>query len=61
METTFPKSVLSVTMTPTQGRYTFDPKTKLMTWDVGEKEPGKTPNLRGQFYMNLSIIWIKHT
>ena len=61
VETTFPKSVLSVTMTPSQGRYTFDPTTKLMTWDVGEMEPGKTPNLRGQFYMHLSIIRIKHT
>ena len=60
VETTFPKSVLSVTMTPSQGRYTFDPTTKLMTWDVGEMEPGKTPNLRGQFNVHLLITRIKH-
>jgi len=47
VETTFPKSVLSVSMTPSQGRYTFDPTTKIMTWDVGEMEPGKSPNLKG--------------
>ena len=61
METTFPKAVLSVTFTPSQGRYTFDPTSKVMMWDVGEIEPGKSPNLKGWFPDFLkSIFFIKH-
>lgn len=47
VDCTFPKSVLSITLTPSQGRYTFDPTSKLMTWDLGDMEPGKMPNLKG--------------
>uniref|UniRef100_A0A8C6Q321 Adaptor related protein complex 3 subunit mu 2 n=1 Tax=Nothobranchius furzeri TaxID=105023 RepID=A0A8C6Q321_NOTFU len=33
------------------GAYTFDPVTKLLTWDVGKINPQKLPNLKGT--MNL--------
>lgn len=51
LETQFPKSVLSVTLTPSQGRYTFDPTSKIMMWDVGDMEPGKIPNIKGQCHL----------
>ena len=47
LEIPFPKSVLNVTLTPTQGKYSFDPVTKIMTWDVGKIDTTKLPNIRG--------------
>jgi len=47
LEIPFPKTVLNVTLTPTQGKYSFDPVTKIMTWDVGKIDPAKLPNIRG--------------
>ncbi|KAL3870481.1 hypothetical protein ACJMK2_038536 [Sinanodonta woodiana] len=51
LECTFPKSVLNVTLTPTQGKYSFDPVGKVMTWDVGRIEPSKYPGIKG----NISL------
>lgn len=42
-----PKTVLNVNLTLTQGKYTFDNNTKLMVWDVGRMEHGKSPTCRG--------------
>ena len=53
IEATFPKSVLSITLTPSQGRYSFDPTSRLMKWDIGEMEPGKIPSIRGE----PVIVW----
>ena len=47
LEIPFPKSVLNVTLTPNQGKYSFDPVTKVMTWDVGKIDPTKLPNIKG--------------
>ncbi|XP_064616406.1 AP-3 complex subunit mu-1-like [Liolophura sinensis] len=47
IEVPFPKCVLNVTLTPTQGKYSFDPVGKVMTWDVGRIDPTKLPSLRG--------------
>ena len=47
VECPFPKSVLNVTLTPNQGKYTFDPTSKVMVWDVGRIDPTKTPNIKG--------------
>jgi len=47
LEIPFPKSVLNVTLTTTQGKYSFDPVTKVMTWDVGKMDSAKLPNIRG--------------
>jgi len=51
LEVPFPKSVLNVTLTASQGKYSFDPVTKVMTWDIGKIDPAKLPNIRG----NVSI------
>lgn len=47
LEIPFPKSVLNVTLTPTQGKYSFEPVTKVMTWDVGKIDQNKLPNIKG--------------
>lgn len=44
----FPKSILNVSLTASQGKYTFDPVTKIMSWDVGKIDVTKLPNIRGQ-------------
>lgn len=41
------KTVLNVTLTPTQGKYSFDPVSKTLVWEVGRIEVGRLPNLRG--------------
>ena len=42
-----PKSVLNCILTPTQGKYSFDPVTKVLLWDVGRIDISKVPNIRG--------------
>ncbi|KAH0624346.1 hypothetical protein JD844_031733 [Phrynosoma platyrhinos] len=42
-----PKAVLNMNLTATQGNYTFDPVTKVLTWDVGKITPQKLPSLKG--------------
>ncbi|XP_062366592.1 AP-3 complex subunit mu-2 isoform X2 [Cinclus cinclus] len=42
-----PKSVLNMTLTPSQGTHVFDPVTKLLSWDVGKINPQKLPSLKG--------------
>ena len=53
LEVPFPKSVLNVTLTASQGKYSFDPVTKVMTWDIGKIDSTKLPNIRG----NVSTIY----
>jgi len=47
VEIPMPKSVLNCTLTPTQGKYTFDPVSKLLAWEVGKVDPQKPPNIHG--------------
>ncbi|KAI5088104.1 AP-3 complex subunit mu-2 [Silurus meridionalis] len=42
-----PRSVLNASLNSSQGTYTFDPVTKLLTWDVGKINPQKLPSLKG--------------
>jgi AP-3 complex subunit mu len=56
LEIPFPKSILNVTLTASQGKYSFDPVTKVMTWDIGKIDPAKLPNIRG----NVSITFINN-
>ncbi|XP_069096940.1 AP-3 complex subunit mu-1 [Pleurodeles waltl] len=42
-----PKVVLNMNLTPAQGSYTFDPVSKVLTWDIGKIVPQKLPNLKG--------------
>ena len=52
-----PKSVLNCTLTVSQGKYAFDPVSKVLSWDVGKMEAQRaSPNIRGSV-----IIKINHT
>lgn len=42
-----PRVVLNMNLTPNQGTYTFDPVTKVLTWDIGKITTQKLPNLKG--------------
>ena len=55
LEIPFIKSVLNVSLTVTQGKYTFDPVTKVMTWDVGRIDINKLPNIKGMVWRNVLI------
>ena len=54
LEVPFPKSVLNLTLTPSQGKYTFDPVGKVLTWDVGRMDPTKLPSIKG----NVSQLYL---
>uniref|UniRef100_A0A6A7FNB2 AP-3 complex subunit mu-1-like n=1 Tax=Hirondellea gigas TaxID=1518452 RepID=A0A6A7FNB2_9CRUS len=47
LEVPMAKSVLSCNLTVTQGKYSFDPVTRVLQWDVGKIDPSKLPNIRG--------------
>ena len=47
LEIPMPKSVLNCSLTATQGKYTFDPVSKVLHWDVGKVDVAKMPNLKG--------------
>ena len=51
LEIPMPKSVLNVSLVANQGKFSFDPTTKNLTWDVGRIDPAKLPNLRGTINM----------
>ncbi|XP_064648853.1 AP-3 complex subunit mu-2-like isoform X2 [Lineus longissimus] len=55
VEIPFPKAVLNVTLTPSQGKYSFDPVTKVMSWDVGKIDPAKLPNIRGSISLQSGM------
>ena len=42
-----PKTVLNMTLTASQGKYTFDPVKKSLQWEIGRIDPAKVPSLRG--------------
>ena len=41
------KCVMNCNLTVTQGKYSFDPVSKILHWDVGRIDPQKLPNIRG--------------
>ncbi len=48
LEIPMPKSVLNCTLTASQGKYAFDPVSKMLSWDVGKIDNQKAyPNIRG--------------
>jgi len=51
LEIPMPKSVLNCSLVPSQGKYSFDPVSKVMHWDIGKIDPAKLPNIRG----NISL------
>jgi AP-3 complex subunit mu len=59
-----PKSVLNMTLTASQGKYTFDPVKKTLNWEIGRIDPTRVPSLRGNvrnIYVALiiQIIFVK--
>lgn len=47
LEIPMPKVVLNCSLVPNQGKYSFDPVSKVLFWDVGRIDFSKLPNLRG--------------
>ena len=52
-----PKSVTNCTLTPTQGKSTFDPVKKILVWDIGKIESmsqnvARLPSLRGNIVLS---------
>ena len=58
VEVPFPKAVLNVTLTPSQGKYSFDPVSKMMTWDVGKIDTSKLPNIKGNVSLCGCGLWL---
>ncbi len=51
-----PKSVLNCTLTPSQGKCTFDPVKKILSWDIGKIEVNSQnarhlPTIRGNIVL----------
>lgn len=42
-----PKSILNCSLIANQGKYNFDPVSKILHWDVGRIDVTKLPNIRG--------------
>lgn len=55
VEIPMPKLVLNMTLNPSQGKYTFDPVSKVMVWEIGRIEPGRMPNIRGSVSKTFKI------
>lgn len=47
LEIPMPKAVLNCSLTPTQGKYSFDPVSRVLVWDVGRIDVTRLPNIRG--------------
>merc|ERR1712141_86921 len=53
LEIPMPKSVLNCSLTPSQGKYAFDPVSKVFSWDIGKIDAQKTfPNIRGSLSLH---------
>lgn len=46
LEMTMPKGVLNVSLTASQGKYSFEPTSKLLIWNVGKIEVSSDPSVR---------------
>lgn len=42
-----PKTVMNMSLVPSNGKYNFDSVKKLLTWEVGRIDASKTPSLKG--------------
>ncbi|VVC31830.1 Hypothetical protein CINCED_3A017762 [Cinara cedri] len=56
IEVPMPKSVLNCTLIPNQGKHSFDPVSKVLTWEVGRIETTKLPNIRGTISLPVSTV-----
>lgn len=57
LEVCMPKCVLNCSLIANQGKYTFDPVTKVLQWEIGRIDVTKLPNIRGSvtIYQNVNI------
>lgn len=53
-----PKTVLNCVLTPSQGKYSFDPVSRILVWDVGRVDPSKLPNLRGSVSLLFLLLFL---
>lgn len=56
LEVPMPKCVLNCNLSVTQGKYTFDPVSKLLHWNVGRIDPTKLPNIRGNVSHSVLLV-----
>ncbi|TKR81026.1 hypothetical protein L596_014972 [Steinernema carpocapsae] len=54
VEMNMPKAVQNCNLLPSHGKYSFDPSTKLLQWNVGKIELGKPPTLKGTMSITAS-------
>ncbi|XP_019871470.1 AP-3 complex subunit mu-1 [Aethina tumida] len=47
LEVLMPKCILNCVLTANQGKYNFDPVSKILHWDIGKIDVTKLPNIRG--------------
>ncbi|KAJ8933484.1 hypothetical protein NQ314_013982 [Rhamnusium bicolor] len=47
LEVLMPKCILNCVLTANQGKYNFDPVSKILHWDIGKIDFTKLPNIRG--------------
>ncbi|PAV55701.1 hypothetical protein WR25_03627 [Diploscapter pachys] len=47
VEMAMPKTIMNCNLIPTHGKYSFDPTTRVLQWNVGKIELGKPPTLKG--------------
>lgn len=47
LEIPMPNVVLNCNLVPNQGKYSFDPVSKVLLWEIGRIDVSKLPNLRG--------------
>ncbi|XP_072015292.1 AP-3 complex subunit mu-2-like [Amphiura filiformis] len=50
-----PKQVLNMTLTPSQGTYSFDPVNKVLSWDVGKINSQKLPTIKGSIALQSGM------
>lgn len=53
LEVLMPKTILNCSLIANQGKYNFDPVSKILHWDVGKIDVTKLPNIRGTVLRRL--------
>ncbi|XP_075226967.1 AP-3 complex subunit carmine isoform X2 [Lycorma delicatula] len=55
LEIPMPKCVLNCVLVPTQGKYSFDPVSRVLVWDVGRIDTSRLPNIRGTITLQSGV------
>lgn len=53
-----PKCILNCSLTANQGKYNYDPVSKILHWEVGKIDVTKLPNIRGSVSTNIMCMYI---